>query len=213
VGLDILSANESEQGGDDVEIHIQTLKIDGEGHLLTANLPPPASHTSNEPDAANSVGWGWYWTPCLCEIVAEGEWDTINNIFCTQKHRLQNEYSHLIPQNAVAASPIYSKAGPSGTKAGHWAKALNGAEAAQKSWFRAGVGICLRRSKPWWREMIGGHPSMARWCVCASRPLACFLPPWFRKKRLTFFRLGASFLSEFEFFIQKLKMFELFVFC
>jgi hypothetical protein len=73
VVLDILSAYESERGGGDVEIHIQTLKIDREGHLLTANLPPLAAHTSNEPDAANSVGWGWYWTPRLCEIVTKGE--------------------------------------------------------------------------------------------------------------------------------------------
>jgi hypothetical protein len=45
-------------------------------------------------------------------------------------------------------SPNYSKAGPRETKAGHRAKASNGAEAAPKSWFRAGVGIGLRRSEP-----------------------------------------------------------------
>jgi hypothetical protein len=49
------------------------LKIDGEGHLLTANLPPLATHILIEPDGANLVGWGWYWTPRLCEIVTEGE--------------------------------------------------------------------------------------------------------------------------------------------
>jgi hypothetical protein len=58
VVLDILSANESERGGGDVEIHIQTHKIYGEGRLLTANLPPLADHTLDEPNAANSVGWG-----------------------------------------------------------------------------------------------------------------------------------------------------------
>jgi hypothetical protein len=89
-------------------------------------------------NAANSVGWGWYRTTRLCERVPEGEWDTINNIFCTQKHQLPNEYSHLTPQNAVAASPIYSKAGPSGTKAGNQAMALNGADAAQKVGFVPG---------------------------------------------------------------------------
>jgi hypothetical protein len=55
--------------GDDVEIHIETHKIDGEGHLLTANLPPLTAHTLNEPNMPNLVGCGWYWTPCLCEIV------------------------------------------------------------------------------------------------------------------------------------------------
>jgi hypothetical protein len=76
---------------------------------------------------------GVYWTTRLCERVTEGEEDTFKNIFCTQKHQLQNKYSHLTPQNAAAPSPNYSKAGPRGTKAGRQAKALNGAEAAQKS--------------------------------------------------------------------------------
>jgi hypothetical protein len=39
--------------------------------------------------------------------------------------------------------------------------ALNGAEAAQKSWFAVAVEIGLRRSKPQWKWMIGGHLSMA----------------------------------------------------
>jgi hypothetical protein len=41
--------------------------------------------------------------------------------------------------------------------------------------------------------------------------LPLLLPPcwWFRKKTpKTFFRLGAPFLSEFKFFIQKEEMFE-----
>jgi hypothetical protein len=76
--------------------------------------------------------------PRLCERVTEGEEDTFNNIFCTQKHQLQNKYSNLTPQNAATASLNYSKAGPRETKAGHQAKALNDVEAAQKIGFVSG---------------------------------------------------------------------------
>jgi hypothetical protein len=57
--------------------------------------------------------------------------------------------------------------------AGHRAKALNGEEAASKSWFRARVEISLWRSKQRWRRMIRGHPLMAtgvgeRVCILAA---------------------------------------------
>jgi hypothetical protein len=54
------------ESGADVEIHIQHQKIDQDEHLLNANLPSPAAHTSNEPNAANSVGCGWYIRPLAC---------------------------------------------------------------------------------------------------------------------------------------------------
>jgi hypothetical protein len=77
-----------------------------------------------------------------------GEVDVINIIFCTQKYRLQNKYSPFAPENAAAASSNYSKAGPGERMAVHSEKALNREEAAQKSWFRAGVENGLRRGKP-----------------------------------------------------------------
>ena len=72
------------QGGGDGETHIQHQKIDQDEHLLNKNLPPPAAHTSNEPNAANSVGYEWFWTRRLCGWAAAGEVDVINIIFCTQ---------------------------------------------------------------------------------------------------------------------------------
>jgi hypothetical protein len=69
--------------GCDVDKH-KTPKLDQDGHLLSMHLPPPAAHTSNEPNAANSVGYEWFWTRCLCGWAAAGEVDVINIIFCTQ---------------------------------------------------------------------------------------------------------------------------------
>jgi hypothetical protein len=68
----------AERGGD-VETTFNTKNRQRYRHLLTNNLPAPYAQTY-------LVGWGWYWTPRLCEIVTKDEWDTINNIFCTQKH-------------------------------------------------------------------------------------------------------------------------------
>jgi hypothetical protein len=123
--------------------------MDQDGHLLQMHLPPPATHTSNERNAANSVGLGWFWTTCLCGWAAAGEVDVfINNIFCTQKYRLQTKFSPFAPENAAAASSNYSKAGPGERMVVHAAKALNSEEAAQKSWFRAGVENGLERGRP-----------------------------------------------------------------
>jgi hypothetical protein len=80
--------------------------------------------------------------------VAKGEVDLFNIIFCTQKYRLQTKYSPFAPENATAASSNYSKAGRSRRMAKHRAKALNGLQAAPKSWFRARVENGLRRGKP-----------------------------------------------------------------
>jgi hypothetical protein len=44
----------------------------------------------------------------------------------------------------------------------HAVEALNSEEEAQKSWFHAGVENGLRRGKPWWLPMIGGHRSVAK---------------------------------------------------
>jgi hypothetical protein len=40
--------------------HFSATKVDQDGHLLYTNLPPPATHTSNEPKAENLLGCGWY---------------------------------------------------------------------------------------------------------------------------------------------------------
>jgi hypothetical protein len=79
------SAMESGRGGNDVERYIKRKKIDTGGHFTANNSPPPATHTSNEPNAANSVGCGWFWTTRLCGRAAAGEVDVFNIIFCTQK--------------------------------------------------------------------------------------------------------------------------------
>ena len=118
------------ESGADVEIHIQHQKIDQDEHLLNTNLPPPAAHTSNEPNAANSVGYGWFWTHRLCGWAAAGEVAVFNIIIRTQKYRLQTKYSPFAPENAMAASSNYSKAGPGERMAVHSAKALNREEAA-----------------------------------------------------------------------------------
>jgi hypothetical protein len=65
------------------------------------------------------------------------------------------------PQNAVTTSSYYWKAGATERTTDHQAKASNVSEAASKSWFRAGVGIGLRRNKLWWMVMIGGYRAMA----------------------------------------------------
>jgi hypothetical protein len=83
--------------------------------------------------------------------------DVFNIIFCTQKYRLQNKYSHFAPENAAAASSNYSTAGPGERMAVHAAEALNSEEAARKSWFHVGVENGLRRGKLWWLPMIEGH--------------------------------------------------------
>jgi hypothetical protein len=85
----------------------------------------------------------------------------IKYYFCTQKYRLQTKCSPFTPENAAAASSNYSKAGPGDRMAVRAAKALDSEEAAQKSWFHAGVENGLLRGKPWWLPMIGGHRSMA----------------------------------------------------
>jgi hypothetical protein len=104
--------------GCDVDKH-KNPKLDQDGHLLTMHLPPPAAHTSNEPNAAKSVDCGWFWTTHLCGWAAAGEVDVINIIFCTQKYRLQNITSPFAPENAAAASSNYSKAAMRRMMAGH----------------------------------------------------------------------------------------------
>jgi hypothetical protein len=64
-----------------------------------------------------------------------GEVDVFNIIFCTQKYILQNKYSPFAPQNAVAASSNYSKAGLREMMAVHAAKASNSEDVAQKVGF------------------------------------------------------------------------------
>jgi hypothetical protein len=41
-----------------------------------------------------------------------GKVDVLNNIFFTQKYKLQTKYSPFAAENAAAASSNYSKAGP-----------------------------------------------------------------------------------------------------
>ena len=62
----------------------------------------------------------------------------------------------------MATFPHYSKAGRGRRMEEHEAKASNIKEAAPKSWLRAGVENGLRRSKPWWLPMIGGHRLVAK---------------------------------------------------
>jgi hypothetical protein len=105
------------------------------------NLPPPATHTSNEPNAANSVSYGWFWTTHLCGWTAAGEVDVLI-LFFAHKNTDYKTFTHLspfAPENAVAASWNYSKAGPRKRMAVHAVEALNSEEEAQKSWFCASV--------------------------------------------------------------------------
>jgi hypothetical protein len=92
---DHLPAMKKGQGGRDVEIRIQhqygprwAFSI----CLQVMHLPPPAAHTSNEPNAANSVGCGWFWTTCLREWVATGEVDVFNIIFLHTKIQITIDY-------------------------------------------------------------------------------------------------------------------------
>jgi hypothetical protein len=75
----------SGRGGNDVERNIKHKKIDTDGHFTANNSPPPATNTSNETNAANLVGCGWFWTTRLCGWAAAGEVDVLNIIFGTQK--------------------------------------------------------------------------------------------------------------------------------
>jgi hypothetical protein len=84
------------ESGADVKIHIQHQKMDQDVHLLNTNLPPPAAHTSNEPNAANSVGCGWYKTTRLCGRAAAGEVDLFNIIFA-HKNTDYKANTHLSP--------------------------------------------------------------------------------------------------------------------
>jgi hypothetical protein len=90
-----LPAREKGQGGGDGEIHTQHQKIDQDGHLLKTNLPPPAAHTSNEPNVANLVGCGWFWTTRLCGWAVAGEIVVFNIIF-SQKNIDYKTNTHLL---------------------------------------------------------------------------------------------------------------------
>jgi hypothetical protein len=91
-----LPAREKGQGGGDGEIHTQHQKIDQDGHLLKTNLPPPAAHTSNEPNVANLVGCGWFWTTRLCGWAVAGEIVVFNIIF-SHKNIDYKTHTHLCP--------------------------------------------------------------------------------------------------------------------
>jgi hypothetical protein len=85
-------------------------------------------------------------------------------LFFAHKNTDYKANTHLSasPQDTVAAYSNNSKAGRSRRMAKHRAKALNGLQAAPKSWFRARVENGLRRGKPWWLPMIGGYRSVAK---------------------------------------------------
>jgi hypothetical protein len=69
-------------------------------------------------------------------------------LFFAHKNTYDKTNTHLLSQNAMAASSNYSKAGPRERMAVHAAKAWNSEEVTQKSWFSVAVGFGLRRSKP-----------------------------------------------------------------
>ena len=70
-------------------------------------------------------------------------------LFFAHKNTDYKANTHLFtPQDAMTAYLNYSNAGRSRRMAKHQAKALNGLQAAPKSWFRARVENGLQRGKP-----------------------------------------------------------------